>query len=165
MRGPPFLAWAKKPGGKKTTPAFAPVAVHRGRGAGGICRGGILPPRKTPQIHVRRPAGLVRRLRRYGGAPEIKINGNGNGNSRFTAASPSRHRPAARGRHRSALTTTRGSKMRLGFKIVMVLGLPLAILVPLTMIGGVIHSSEARRVGKECVSTCRCRGSRDQLKT
>src|SRR3546814_1361093 len=65
--------------------------------------------------------------------------------SRFTAASPSRHRPAARGSHRSALTTTRGSKMRLGFKIVMVLGLTLAILVPLTMIRGVIHEREGYR--------------------
>src|SRR3546814_16480090 len=45
----------------------------------------------------------------------------------------------------SALTTTRGSKMRLGFKIVMVLGLTLAILVPLTMIRGVIHEREGYR--------------------
>src|SRR3546814_5470120 len=64
---------------------------------------------------------------------------------RFTVTSPSRHRPAARGSHRSALTTTRGSKMRLGFKIVMVLGLTLAILVPLTMIRGVIHEREGYR--------------------
>src|SRR5690606_342357 len=38
------------------------------RGAGGIFRRGILPLRKTPHIPVRRPAGLVRRLRRFGGA-------------------------------------------------------------------------------------------------
>src|SRR3546814_4812231 len=134
------VACAKKPGAKKAHPAFAPGALRRVRGAGGIFREGILPPRKTPHIHVRRPAGLVRRLRRYGGAPEIKINGNSNSNSnsRFTAASPSRHRPAARRSHRSALTTTRGSKMRLGFKIAMVLGLTLALLVPLPMIRAVI---------------------------
>src|SRR3546814_11983823 len=35
--------------------------------------------------------------------------------------------------------------MRLGFKIVMVLGLTLAILVPLTMIRGVIHEREGYR--------------------
>src|SRR3546814_10491955 len=60
-------------GAKKAHPAFAPDAAHRFRGAGGIFRGGILPPRKTPHIHVRRPSGLVRRLRRYGGAPTVKI--------------------------------------------------------------------------------------------
>src|SRR3546814_4360848 len=64
---------------------------------------------------------------------------------RLPAASPARQRPAARGSHRSALTTTRGSKMRLGFKIVMVLGLTLAILVPLMMIRGVIHEREGYR--------------------
>src|SRR3546814_89743 len=37
---------------------------------------GILPPRKTPHIPVRRPAGLVHRLRRYGGAPNGKIKSN-----------------------------------------------------------------------------------------
>src|SRR3546814_6137111 len=81
------VACAKKPGAKKAHPAFAHGALHRVSGAGGIFREGILPPRKTPHIHVRRPAGLVRRLRRDGGAPEIKIHGNGNGTSRFTAAS------------------------------------------------------------------------------
>src|SRR5690606_9079968 len=60
-------------------------ASRRVRGAGGIFRGGILPPRKTPCIHARRPAGLVRRLRRYGGAPEIKINGNGKRHLRGSA--------------------------------------------------------------------------------
>src|SRR3546814_7762220 len=106
---------------------------------------GPLPPLNTPQLQVRHPAVLARCLRRYGGAPELKINGNGNGNSRFNAASPSRHRTAARGSHRSALTTKRGSKMRLGFKIVMVLGLTMAILVTLTMIRGVLHEREAYR--------------------
>src|SRR3546814_285084 len=43
-REPPFFACAKKPGAKKTHPAFAPGALHRVRGAGGIFRGGILPP-------------------------------------------------------------------------------------------------------------------------
>src|SRR5690606_24130266 len=75
-REPPFFACAKKPGAKKAHPACAPGALHRVRGAGGIFRGGILPPRKTPHIPVRRPAGLVRRLRRFGGAPEVKIKGN-----------------------------------------------------------------------------------------
>src|SRR3546814_4211147 len=68
-REPPFFACAKKPGAKKAHPACAPDASHRVRGAGGIFRGGILPPRKTPHIHVRRPSGLVRRLRCYRGAP------------------------------------------------------------------------------------------------
>src|SRR3546814_14668914 len=36
-------------------------------------REGILPARKTPHIHVRRPAGLIRRLRRFGGAPKVKF--------------------------------------------------------------------------------------------
>src|SRR3546814_3212768 len=67
------LACAKKPGAKKAHPAFAPGALRRVRGAGGIFRGGILPPRKTPHIHVRRPSGLIRRLRRYGGAPRVKV--------------------------------------------------------------------------------------------
>src|SRR3546814_8992615 len=67
------FACAKNPGAKKAHPAYAPDAAHRVRGAGGIFRRGILPLRKTPHIHVRRPAGLIRRLRRYGGAPEIKI--------------------------------------------------------------------------------------------
>src|SRR5690606_41486574 len=87
-RAPPFFACAKKPGAKKAHPACAPGAAHQVRGAGGIFRAGILPARKTPHIPVRRPAGLVRRLRRYGGAPEIKIKikisgkGNGNGTNR-----------------------------------------------------------------------------------
>src|SRR3546814_496141 len=68
-----FLCLCKETWRKETHPAFAPGAAHRVRGAGGIFRGGILPPRKTPHIHVRRPAGLVRRLRRYGGGPKVKI--------------------------------------------------------------------------------------------
>src|SRR3546814_6115564 len=67
------VACAKKPGAKKEHPAFAPGALRRVRGAGGIFREGILPSRKTPHIHVRRPAGLIRRLRRFGGAPKVKL--------------------------------------------------------------------------------------------
>jgi len=76
-----FLCLCKETWRKETHPACAPDAARRVRGAGGIFRGGILPPRKTPHIHVRRPAGLIRRPRRYGGAPKINININGNSNS------------------------------------------------------------------------------------
>src|SRR3546814_7272257 len=65
-----FLCLCKETWRKETHPAFAPGAAHRVRGAGGIFREGILPSRKTPHIHVRRPADLVRRLRRFGGGPE-----------------------------------------------------------------------------------------------
>src|SRR3546814_8436858 len=68
-REPPFFACAKKPGAKKAHPAFAPGALHRVRGAGGIFRRGILPLRKTLHIHVQRPSGLIRRLRRNRGGP------------------------------------------------------------------------------------------------
>src|SRR5690606_8388449 len=57
---------------RKHTPPARPVLTHRVRGAGGIFRGGILPPRKTPRILARRPSGLVRRPRRSGGAPNVK---------------------------------------------------------------------------------------------
>src|SRR3546814_9304594 len=87
-REPSFFACAKKPGAKKAHPAYAPSAAHRVRGAGGIFRGGILPPRKTPHIHVRRPAGLVRRLRRYGGAP--KINGKSKSKNKSKSATSAR---------------------------------------------------------------------------
>src|SRR3546814_14307512 len=46
-----FLCLCKETWRKETHPAFAPGAAHRVRGAGGIFRGGILPPRKTPHIH------------------------------------------------------------------------------------------------------------------
>src|SRR3546814_10204574 len=65
-----FLCLCKETWRKETHPAFAPGALRRVRGAGGIFREGILPSRKTPPIHVRRPAGLIRRLRRFGGDPE-----------------------------------------------------------------------------------------------
>src|SRR5690606_5581378 len=70
-----FLCLCKETWRKETHLAFAPGAAHRVRAAGGIFRGGILPPRKTPHIPVRRPAGLIRRLRRYGGAPKVKSEG------------------------------------------------------------------------------------------
>ncbi|WP_156899884.1 hypothetical protein [Luteimonas mephitis] len=48
----------------------------------GIFGWGILPQPKTPHIHVRRPAGFTRRLRRSGGAPENqRRNGNSNSDS------------------------------------------------------------------------------------
>src|SRR5690606_28466806 len=56
-----FLCLCKETWRKEAHPACAPGAAHRVRGAGGIFRGGILPPRKTPHIPVRRPPGLVRR--------------------------------------------------------------------------------------------------------
>src|SRR3546814_16056324 len=65
-----FLCLCKETWRKETHPAFAPGAAHRVRGAGGIFRGGIRPRRKTPTIHVRRPAVFVRRVRRVGGGPE-----------------------------------------------------------------------------------------------
>src|SRR5690606_38007954 len=67
-----FLCLCKETWRKETHPASAPGAARRVRGAGGIFRRGILPLRKTPHIPVRRPAGLIRRLRRYGGAPNVK---------------------------------------------------------------------------------------------
>src|SRR3546814_14894462 len=54
-----FLCLCKETWRKETHPAFAPGAAHRVRGAGGIFRGGILPPRKTPHLHVRRPCGVL----------------------------------------------------------------------------------------------------------
>src|SRR5690606_6412364 len=54
-----FLCLCKETWRKETHPACAPGAAHRVRGAGGIFRGGILPPRKTPHIHVRRPCGVL----------------------------------------------------------------------------------------------------------
>src|SRR5690606_32720629 len=74
-------ACAKKPGAKKAHPAYAPDAARRVRGAGGIFGRAILALPKTPHIHVRRPAGLVRRLHRFGGAPEKRSKGNRNGKS------------------------------------------------------------------------------------
>src|SRR5690606_5692990 len=81
-----FLCLCKETWRKETHPACAPGALHRVRGAGGIFRAGILPARKTLHIHVRRPCGVIRRLRRYGGPPEIKINSNGNGNGNGVAS-------------------------------------------------------------------------------
>src|SRR5690606_24969830 len=56
-----FLCLCKETWRKETHPACAPGAAHRVRGAGGIFRAGIVPARKTPHIHVRRPAGLDRK--------------------------------------------------------------------------------------------------------
>src|SRR5690606_1862158 len=76
-----FLCLCKETWRKETHPAFAPDASRRVRGAGGIFRRGILPRRKTPHIHVRRPAGLIRRLRRYGGAPMSRSRATAKGQS------------------------------------------------------------------------------------
>src|SRR5690606_4810074 len=68
---------------RKHTPPARPVLRTGFAEPAGIFRRGILPLRKTPHIHVRRPAGFIRRLRRYGGAPEVKTRSKGNikGNS------------------------------------------------------------------------------------
>src|SRR5690606_21086110 len=70
---------------RKHTPACAPGALHRVRGAGGIFRAGIEARAENAAHSCAAPLrGLVRRLRRSGGAPKVKvkINSNGNGNGR-----------------------------------------------------------------------------------
>jgi inner membrane protein len=64
--------------------------------------------------------------------------------SRFTVASPRLHRAIAFAAHAAAVIPTE-SAMKLALKILMVLGLTLAILVPLSMIRGTIHERQAYR--------------------
>ena len=63
---------------RKHTPPTRPTLRVGFAEPAGIFRRGILPLRKTPHIHVRRPAGFARRLRRYGGAPKVKSRSKGN---------------------------------------------------------------------------------------
>ena len=63
----------------------------------------------------------------------------------FTVASPSRHRAHAGASDDARHPPRRESDMRLGLKILMVLGLTLAILVPLTMIRGTINERQMYR--------------------
>src|SRR5690606_26381030 len=57
---------------RKHTPPSRPVRCTGSAEPAGFSERASKPARKTPPIHVRRPAGLVRRLRRSGGAPKAK---------------------------------------------------------------------------------------------
>jgi len=95
---------------RKETHPCASGALRRVRGVGGIFRKGILPLRKTPHIPVRRPrieygagsAGLIRRLRRFGGAPKVNRKSNRDSNS-----NGDHNRNRNRNRNRLAVTVAR----------------------------------------------------------
>src|SRR5690606_30620947 len=73
-----FLCLCKETWRKETHRACAPGAAHRVRGAGGIFRAGIEARAENAAHPCAAPLrGLVRRLRRSGGAPEVKIKING----------------------------------------------------------------------------------------
>src|SRR3546814_3414334 len=173
-REPPFFACAKKPGAKKAHPAFAPGALHRVRGAGGIFREGILPSRKTPHIHVRRPSGLIHRLRRCGGAPNVKSK-NQSQNQSHACRKPAgaaevasscpllsweRLQPRAfdprqcKQKAAAEAAPTRASGVRRN-----AVRRPLEAPVDPQVLRSEEHTSEERRVGKGCVSTCSSRWS------
>ncbi|WP_434029946.1 hypothetical protein [[Pseudomonas] boreopolis] len=83
----PFFACAKKGNPKKAHPAFAPAALLRVRGAGGIFGRGILPRPKTTHIHVRRPFGVfptVSAATEGPGRSKAKSNSKITSNSNFT---------------------------------------------------------------------------------
>src|SRR5690606_34902495 len=62
-----FLCLCKETWRKESTPRLRARCCAPGPRSRRDFPGGILPPRKTPHIHVRRPSGLIRRLRRFGG--------------------------------------------------------------------------------------------------